>query len=591
MNLSQLNRTLTMMGRLLDRRRSTVPLVAPRGKKPLYSAENHTPLPRATPESQGVSSRTLAAFFDALKRDDTLNMHTVTVMRNGYVLATAEFGDADAAVWRTTFSASKSVIALAIGLLVDDGRLQLDDRVIDLFDGQISPLARRKFKELTVEDLLTMQSGVTFNEVEAACEEDWVKAFFSAAVRGEIGGDFQYNSMNTYLLAAIVRRLTGESVCDFLRPRLFDPLGIGTVYWETCPRGIEKGGWGLFIHPEDLARLGQLVLQRGVWQGKRLISEEWIAAATAPHATAPDDYGDYDYGYHIWSGRTQHRFLFNGLFGQNVMGFWDNGILIVSHAGNNEMFQQSSFFPLAHRTFGGAFPDALPPNEEAEKTLSDALSGLRTAYPVPPQATVWQRMLHHEPPPLPALCYRLNGVSLSVQDEQEAASVGLFPVALQLTSNRYADGLRRLRFAVEGDTFVVYYEEVGDVFRLPVGFYAAERVALRFGEDVYEVAVSGRCAADEEGRDVLLLRLSFLETPCTRRLKLVCGTSTWRLTQEEQPGEEFVDRMLRSLLSGLEKQPLVGGAVQKIDPDYLYYKTERLFSPRLVLKKDVPMIE
>lgn len=593
MNLTSLNRTITMMGRLLDRRRSTVPFVAPVTAKPLFHAAERTPLLRATPESQGVSSRALAAFFEELKQDETLRMHSVTVLRNGYVLAQAVFDDWDVDVWRASFSACKSVVALAIGLLVDEGRLRVSDRLVDLLEGQLTPLWRRKLREVTVEDLLTMRSGVTFNEVESMCEEDWVKGFFNATVRGEIGADFQYNSLNTYMLATLVRQITGEGVCAFLRPRLFEPLGIGEVYWETCPRGTEKGGWGLYICPEDMARLGQLVMQRGVWQGQRLLSEEWIATATAPHATAPAEYGDYDYGYHIWTGRTQKRFLFNGMLGQNVMGFWDNGVLLVSHAGNNELFQQSRYFPLAHKWFGNALPDALSEDAPAREALSQTLKGLRTAYPAPPRPTMWQRLLRCPPAELPPLCRRLDGAVFTVEAEEEASSVGLLPVSLQAVTNRYTEGLRRLRFAVEdeGRTFVVYYEEADGVHRLPIGFYGAERVVLRFGDDAYATAVSGRCTTDEEDRPTLLLRLSFLETPFTRRLKLTVAGNALRLEQHEQPGDDFVWLLLDQLRADLEKQTLVGGALQKVDADYWHYKTERLFSPRLVLRAEKPAVE
>lgn len=586
MRLVSLNRTMTLVSRLFDHRHSTIPLVQPTAVKPAFSGTPAVRLPRATPESQGVSPRAIAAFFRALAAEKTLNMHSVTVLRNGYILAQATFGDWDADVWKATFSQCKSVVSLAVGLLVDEGCLRVSDRVVDYFDAQMSPLSRLKLRELTVEDLLTMRSGVTFGEAESVSEEDWLKAFFNAPVRGEIGATFHYNSLNTYLLSALVRQVSGESLCDYLRPRLFDPLGIGEVYWETCPRGIEKGGWGLFIRPEDMAKLALLVMQRGVWQGKRLLSEEWIAAATTAQTEAPADYGDYDYGYQIWTGRSQHRFLFNGMVGQNAMGFWDNGILLVSNAGNDEIFQQSRYFSLAHEAFGGKFPAALPPDTDGERELREVIASLRAVYPAPPRQRWWERLLCRPQSTLPPLCEQLNGVEFAVANEEEASSVGLLPVTLQALTSRYTEGVRRLRFAVEDDTFVLYYTEVGGEHRVPVGFYAAARCELVFGGDMYWVAVRGRWATDEDERPVLLLRLSFLETPYERRLKLVLDGDTLQLWQEERPGDEFIWMLVDSGKSGAETPRLLNGALQRVDSDYFHYKTERLFAPRLTFQAE-----
>ncbi|MBE6768581.1 MAG: serine hydrolase [Ruminococcaceae bacterium] len=578
----RISRIVTMIARLLDRKQSTVPLVPPSCKKPLGGDITSTPLPAVSPEARGVPSRTIAAFLEELRAAHDLNMHGVTVLRGGCVLADVAFGDWDTTVLRATFSACKSVISLAIGCLWDDGLLRLNDRVLDYFPEETNVLTRVKWRDLTVEDLLTMRSGAAFNEFSAASEEDWVKSFWASSSAGK---EFRYNSLNTYLLAVLIRRITGESVCDFLRRRLFRPLGIGDVYWETCPRGIEKGGWGLYIRPHDLAKLGTLVMDRGVWQGERLLSEEWIARATAVQMRTPAEYGDYDYGYHIWSARDGSRFLFNGMLGQNVMGFWENGIVLVAHAGNNEMFQQSRFYEIAHRAFGGTFSDVLPQDAEGEKELQRVRECLRTRYPEPPRTTVWQRLIGVKPNALPDVCRSLDGARYTVMTD-DAASVGLLPVFLQAVTNRYTAGVRGIRIAVEEECAVVYYREGEREYRLPFGLYAPARTVLDFGGDEYLVSLKGRIANDEEDRPVWTLTLCFLETPCTRRIKLTFAEDTVILEQSETPGEDFVKSLTDTAKAELAKQPLVGGAVQKLDFDYVHYKIERLFSPRLKLKKE-----
>ncbi|MBE6756994.1 MAG: serine hydrolase [Ruminococcaceae bacterium] len=582
MRISALNRILTLIMRLLDRKQSTVPLVAPSCCKPLESDAKGVPLPCASPETQGVSSRVLAEFFEQLRADDTLNMHSVSVLRNGHVLASASFGDWDSTVWRATFSASKSVIALAIGCLWDDGLLRLEDRVLDYFPEENSMLTRVKWRDLTVEDLLTMRSGSSFNELGAVGEADWIKRFWASSSTGK---EFRYNSLNTYMLAVLVRRITGDSVCDFLRKRLFDPLGIGEVYWETCPRGIEKGGWGLYMSPCDIAKLGQLVLQRGVWQGERLLSEEWITRAVSRRMEAPAEYGDYDYGYHIWTARDGSRFLFNGMLGQNVMGFWKSGILLVTHAGNNEMFQQSHLFEIAHRTFGGEFSENLPADRVGEQELQRVLTSLHTRYPEPPRGTMIQRLFGVKLNSLPEICYSVDGAVYAANVE-EAASVGLLPVSLQAVTNRYTTGISGIRLAVEENTAVLYYREGKREHRLPIGLYAPARTVLNFGGDRYLVSVKGRISSDEEERPVWLLTVYFLETPYTRHIKLTFTGDGVILEQSETPGEDFVKSLTDTAKAELAKQPVVGGAVQKLDLDYVHYKIERLFSPRVKLQKE-----
>ncbi len=333
MNLSTASRTLQLLGRILDPRTATEPFLPPRAEKralPLRPAEH--PLPRCAPEEQGISSRHIRQFLEELDRDKALYMQDVMVLRRGCVLCEAAFGSQDLRAAKSTFSACKSVTSLAVGLLVDDGVLSLTEKVADIFGDLCTPAVRRRLKDLTVEHLLTMRAGIQFSEAEALTEADWVRRFLNASVRGEPGTDFLYNSLNSYILSAIIALKAGKGVHQLVRERLFAPLGITDTLWETCPAGIDKGGWGFYIRPEDMAKLGQLVLDGGLWQGERLLSQTYLDAALTAHAVPPETTGDFNYGYHIWVGRRENTFLFNGMLGQNVLGFRDSGILLVTNA-------------------------------------------------------------------------------------------------------------------------------------------------------------------------------------------------------------------------------------------------------------------
>ena len=191
MNLTTASRTLQLLGRILDPRSATEPFLPPRAEKralPLRPAEQ--PLPRCAPEEQGISSRHIRQFLEELDRDKALYMQDVMVLRRGCVLCEAAFGSQDLRAAKSTFSACKSVTSLAVGLLVDDGVLDLTEKVADIFGDLCTQAVRRRLKDLTVEHLLTMRAGIQFSEAEALTEADWVRRFLNASVRGEPGTDF-----------------------------------------------------------------------------------------------------------------------------------------------------------------------------------------------------------------------------------------------------------------------------------------------------------------------------------------------------------------------------------------------------------------
>ena len=569
MNLSTASRTFQLLSRLLDPRSSTEPFVPSAGDKralPLRPAAQ--PFPRALPEACGVSSRHIRKFLEELS-DSALHMQTVMVLRHGQVLCEAAFGSQTLLAPTYTFSACKSVVSLAIGLLADDGLLAVTDKVEDIFE---VPGLRRRLKDLTVEDLLTMRAGLLFTEAEALTETDWVRRFLSAAQKSEPGADFFYNSLNTYLLSAIVCRKTGRGLTDLLQERLFTPMGITDVLWEKCPMGVEKGGWGLYIRPEDAAKLGQLVMDGGVWRGQRLLSGEYLAAALAPHAIPPASTGDFNYGYQIWVGRRENTFLFNGMQGQNVLGFPDSGILVVTNAGEDTDFQESRYFEIVSRYFGGAFPEALPPDSAESSRLAETVRDL-SAYSG--QALTVEQAGE-------GAGLFLNR-SFTTQDPM-APSVGLLPVVLQALHNSYTQGVESVAVSVRDGLPELIYREKDAVYRLPVGLGAPRVSALDFQGDAYQVAALGRFTHDEEERPVFYIRLDFVETPCVRIVKLALEDGHMVLKQTETPGVPYVYRKLRQAAQSALYKPLLLVAAGGTEDDFLRYKTLQLLSPQIIFE-------
>ncbi len=157
--------------------------------------------------------------------------------------------------------------------------------------------------------------------------------------------------MNTYMLSAIVTELTGETLTEYLRPRLWEPLGITRIFWETCPMGITKGGWGLFLRPEDAAKLGMLYLQKGSWNGRQLVPAEWVEASCQPSAQAPEVMSTHGYGYQLWMGGREGSFNFNGMLGQNVVAYPDMNLVVVTNAGSHDLFQNCELMSVVKKYF------------------------------------------------------------------------------------------------------------------------------------------------------------------------------------------------------------------------------------------------
>ena len=571
MNLTTASRTFQLLTRILDVRTPTEPFLPTTTEKPAIPLGNvQQPFPRTTPESQGVSSRHIQAFLEELDRGRDLYTQDVMILRHGNVLCEAAYGSQDLRAAKYTFSACKSVTSLAVGLLVDDGLLSLQELVADIFEEAGSTSLHRRLKGMTVEDLLTMRSGALFTEAEALTESDWVRRFLSATLKSEPGTEFAYNSLNTYMLSAIVRLKSGKGLTEFLRERLFDPMGITDVHWETCPKGIEKGGWGLYIRPEDLAKLGQLVMDGGVWQGKRLLSQEYLTAATTAHAQPPAETGGFNYGYQIWVGRHENTFLFNGMLGQNVLGFRDSGIIVLTNAGADTDFQESRYFEIVSRYFGGIFPDRLPEDTAAQEELAAAVRSL-SAY-------------SRETEPIGSSAVPFLNRSFSAQDDQ-AASTGLLPLSLQALYNNYTAGVTSVAVSVKGELPELIYREADALYRLPIGLGKPAISQLDFRGNVFQVAALGRFTHDEEERPVFYIRLDFIETPCVRIIKLVLDGDRMLLRQTETPGVPYVSGKLCQAAQSTLYRPLLLVAAGGTEEDYLLFKTLQVLSPEIVCKE------
>ena len=275
----------------------------------------------------------------ALEKDKRVNVHSLICVKDGEVICECSHPGYSVNTWHLSHSMSKTVTGIAVGMLVCDGAISEDTRLVDLFPEMQYKDAQ--FEKITVKHLLTMTTGVRFSEAGSVTESKWTEAFFSSSCAFEPGSEFAYNSMNSYILARIVVRLSGKSLTEFLDERLFRPLHITNRFWEVSAEGVEKGGWGLYLSAESWAKIGYMMLSGGTFEGKRILSERWVFESHKRHVKTPDSIGHFDYGYQMWSSSKGTDYLFNGMLGQNVWICPDNNIVVAILSGNNEMFQNS----------------------------------------------------------------------------------------------------------------------------------------------------------------------------------------------------------------------------------------------------------
>jgi len=591
-----ITRSLNQLVKIFDPHHPVTPLYhTPQTKPSFPNLPVIAPLPHAKPEEQGVSSRVLAGFLTALNRDPTLNMHGILVIRRGHILLDFHFRGYDTSIWRYTYSACKSIVSLAIGVLIDRGMLSLSDKLESyLPQSELTPLIRLKIKDIKIEDLLTMSTGASFNEITVLSEENWLRGFLSGTFKGNNDTLFEYNSMNTYVLSYLITRISGMSLSDFLKDAFFTPMGIVNVFFEKCPQGIEKGGWGLYITPQDFAKFGILILNGGVWEGKRLISGEYLRLATSLQRRTPESYGDFHYGYQMWVGRDRDTILFNGMHGQNMLIDRTNELVIVSYAGNNEMFQNSSYFKhLSDFFFTDRFPSALPADPDGEALLSETMKQIHPTVSSSDtkSSSLLSRLFgqgrEKKRDPLSLLRPHL-GVTLYPTSDHSSC-MGLFPRLMQITHGLFTSGLSDLSLQQDGERLILLWNEKEQKIALPLGFSKPTVSEISFGEAFYLIGAEYRIAKDEYGQTVLMIRADVLETPYTRLIKLrFLQSGGCELSLDERPGSDFILDLGMNLTEDLRTRPLIGSALNKLDRDYLEFLIGRVIEPKLYLSASRP---
>ena len=524
---------------------------------------------RATPENQGISSDLFTALLRELDASKDTEMHHFMALRHGKVICECNFAPYPKGMWHITHSMCKSITGMAIGMLIEEEKLKLDENIYDIFPDHINAFSKIFRPVITVENLLTMTSGITFNESGIVSGNDWLGSFLNASVNGKPGTEFQYNSLNTYVLSAIVTKRTGETLTEYLTPRLFGPLGITKYYWETCPKGITKGGWGLFLCAEDMAKLGQLYLQRGKWNGQQLVSEYWIEISTARHLKTQND--TYGYGYQLWMEQRPGSFEYNGMLGQNVIIYPDMDMVLVTNAGNKEMFQDCIMLNIIRKYFPVNYhpADVLPENPLSYSLLkrlcgelengenNNRSTSLRGRW----KRNVVSRRKHSDK----KYSYRISAAVDRPSDHHsfmravsgrtyvmEQQNIGIAPLFVQVFHNNMTDGISEISFTYDAGNFYVSFTEGEVIHKLPVGFGRAADGCVDLHGEHYLVATLGEFARDENDIPVLKLEITFIEECVKRKVHIFFHEDNGiEIRWNETPGKKMILSGLSSITEEL----------------------------------------
>lgn len=311
---------------------------------------------KTTSLKRGKPKRNIETAMDKYLQDASekkLNIQSVMILQHGKVLYEKWLNGGAADKPHILNSVSKTFTSAAVGLAISEGLLSLDDKLVSFFPDDLPASPSENLKKITIRHLLTMNCGHDREPSRSKEGDTWVKTFLAWSVNHEPGTYYCYNSMGTYMLSAIVQKVTGQKVVDYLQPRLFDPLGIEAPRWDESPQGINCGGWGLYLKTEDLAKMGQLLLQNGKWNGKQVLSASYIAEATRaqvpcqPSGVRPDQVQEkgltaessdwvQGYGYQVW--RCRHNaFRADGAGGQYIIVIPEKDAVVVNTADLHDM--------------------------------------------------------------------------------------------------------------------------------------------------------------------------------------------------------------------------------------------------------------
>ncbi len=458
------------------------------------------------------------SFISECEFDESVHLNRLLVHHNGVLVYSYAKEPYDINSFNYCFSLTKSIIGLGIGLLYDEKKIKLTDKVYKIFYPRSIPVNLNSTK-ITVKHLLTMSTGSKFNEASSAVSKEWIKDFFNDGNKFKIGQGFDYNSLNSYILSALIDKLSGSTAEEYLRTKLFNPLGIDDYIFEKSPEGIEKGGWGIYLSPIDMAKFGLLIQNNGVYNNKRIISEKWINMMTSSQNPVRMKGQDYDYGYQIWTNEKDKIVQLNGLFNQDVIIYKNTGYVVTLCCSNNDCFHTNNVLSIAKKYFN---------------TLD------MITYPH------YERNNEYSDPSLLTVLSPLFNNKYELRKNKQGYDTTVLPIIIQMCLNEYSTGLKYISLKENKKDYSIKFKEEKESYTLYYNFDSYTRQVLSLYGNTYDVSVKGYLRREDSGESYILLKVIFLEFASVRYIKIskVINKDEIEIHFKENPGINFIENLI-----------------------------------------------
>ena len=523
-------------------------------------------------------ARLLTDLLYDLEKEKAANVHNIMVIKDGEVILEASAPGYNVNCAHLAHSMSKTVTAIAIGMLVDDGKISVDECIVGFFPELET--ADKRFESITVEHLLTMKSGVPFGELGTVTSDKWCESFFLSELHAEPGEVFAYNSMNSYILANIVTRVSGKTVTEFVTERLLAPLHIENFFWELSPEDVEKGGMGIYMSAESFAKIGLMLLNRGRFEDKVILSEDFVSKMVATHSLAPLDKGDFNYGYHLWVNRENNEFLLSGMLGQIVWISPKHNIVAAVNSGNNEVFQDSAALKTIRKHLADLPDDAratLRELSELKRASGDFFVNRHWIKPLKPQRCLLTALGFKDPMPFDAAWNKILGNYAFPNN-----NVSLLPLLVTVMQNNYSGGIDKISITKDGNALMISAIEGGREFSIPVGLYDFIPSIQNYDGEDYKICAIAEAIEDEDRNPVFKIELVFPELPNTRMIKIYPVSDGIHLRLAETPNNAVAERFIGSMMNGGKMEFAMNMIERKVGEDFIERKLDGMFNPTLL---------
>ncbi|MCM1272530.1 MAG: beta-lactamase family protein [Clostridium sp.] len=533
----------------------------------------------ASPNKKGVSAVAVKRLYDTLAADETIHLCSFGMMVDGEVIAEYYREPYKRNYRRVSFSMCKSIISMAVGIAEHEGLLSLNEKLADIFPAHDGVFFKRGMKEITIKNLLTMTSCVSFDEVGSVFAMDWRRAYMSSDISLVPASGFSYNSMNTYMLAAILVKRTGKSVMDYLTEKLFAFMDIYDITWDKCPMGIEKGGFGMKLSIVDMLKLGQLYLNDGAWmvngEKKQLVPREWVGESTKMHVRL-DRNNIAGYGYQIWL-LTDGSFLYNGVFGQNVYVNRDRGIVIATTASACDIFPDGRIVKL--------LAEFAACDDNFKRDMIN-----RSFYFKGSILDQYMKKLHDLAPNSAKRFRQYFGTHFGTEYKFDEYAGSILPISIQCMYSVYQTGIKSILLGFRHDSLYFKVCEDGIIYNIRLGYKKGEPYVYQLLEikgKSFPIAAGAAVAFDEDDKPVLKIKIIYLEEVGIMSFKLMFEGSKLTLKTMELP-------RLYHVAGKLSKEEYIKKKNYKIPirnildtPDYMKYKLKKVLEPVVTGRADL----